>query len=115
MTKMIWGRLPALVCALIIFSSACNGGFPTPIANLLSSPRDYDGKRLTLSGKVVEKNSLLFTKYFVLRDRTGEIHVVTDRVLPNVGATVRVQGHLKEVFSFGQASALVFVEDPQDQ
>ena len=103
----------ALVLLSVVLLAGCSGVLSTPIGDLVKSPRDYDGKELKISGTVTEKNSFLVAKYFVLKDKTGEIPVVTDRVLPNVGDTVTVHGQLKEAFSLGSFSALVFVEDPQ--
>ena len=101
----------AAICMLVALLASCSSFLSTPIGDLMRSPRDYDGKHLKISGTVTEKDSLLFAKYFVLRDKTGEIHVVTSRILPNVGESVIVRGRLDEAFSFGDASALVFVED----
>ena len=50
-------------------------------------------------------------KSFVLKDKTGEIRVITDRVLPNVGDKVVVHGRLEEAFSLGNFSTLIFIED----
>jgi hypothetical protein len=50
---------------------------------------------------VTEKSSLLVVKSFVLKDKTGEIRVITDRVLPNVGDKVVVHGRLEERFLLG--------------
>lgn len=111
MKKKIWIHSCTVLFILVVVFSSCDGVFSTPIGNLRRSPRDYDGKRLTISGIVMEKNSFLFTKYFVLQDKTGEIHVVTDRVLPNVGDSTTVHGRLEEAFSLGDVSALVFIED----
>jgi len=105
----------AVLCMLVALFASCNSVLSTPIGNLLRSPRDYDGKHLAISGTVTEKNSFLFTKYFLLQDKTGEIHVVTSRMLPNVGDSVTVHGRLEEAFSLGEVSALVFIEDSQEK
>jgi cytochrome c-type biogenesis protein CcmE len=110
-------RLSMISSTLILLSAvwlaSCSGIFSTSIGDLVKSPRDYDGKHLKISGIVTEKNSILVAKYFVLKDKTGEIRVKTSRVLPNVGEHVVVHGRLEEAFSLGDFRALVFIEDPQ--
>jgi hypothetical protein len=49
-------------------------------------------------------------KYFVVRDNSGEISVVTEKPLPAKGEKIRVKGIVKETFSFGTKTALVLVE-----
>lgn len=107
--------LGAGVCALVFLFACCSNILSTPIGDLMRSPRDYDGKHLKISGTVTDRESFLLTKYFVLRDKTGEIHVVTSRVLPNVGDSVTVRGQLEEAFSLGDVRALIFVEDSPEK
>jgi hypothetical protein len=83
----------------------------TPIGKILENPRDYDGKDLTISGEVTDRVSLLFVKYFQLKDNTGEITVVTKRSLPAIGSKVRVKGHVEEAFAIGDQQMLVFMEE----
>jgi hypothetical protein len=82
----------------------------TPIGNILKDPRVYEGKELTIAGTVTDRTSLIVVKYFLLRDGTGEIMVVTDKTLPSVGSHLRVRGKAREAFSIGQEQLLVFVE-----
>jgi hypothetical protein len=84
----------------------------TPIGEILANPRNYDEKVTTISGVVIDLTSLLIVKYFVLKDQTGEITVVTDRPLPVIGSKVRIQGKVAESFSLGSEQKLVFVEVP---
>ena len=82
-----------------------------PIANLLANPRHYEGKTVMINGRVVESQSLLIVKYFVLEDKTGRITVVTDRILPKVGQAERVRGKINESFSIGPARLVVLMEE----
>jgi len=104
----------SIVLSLLLLAG-CNGMLSTPIGDLVKSPRKYDGKHLKISGTVTEKNSFLVAKYFVLKDKTGEIRVLTTRVLPNVDDKVEVRGRLEEAFSLGDFSTLVFIEDPKEE
>ena len=84
----------------------------TTIGKILSNPRDYVEKELTISGTVTERFSLFVVKYFILQEPSGEITVVSDKPLPAVGAKIRVKGHVKEGVSLGEQQVLVFMENP---
>ena len=87
----------------------------TPIGNILKEPREYYEKSLTIAGEVTDRASLLVVKYFRVKDKTGEIVVVTGKPLPSVGSKVRVHGEIKEAFSIGTEQMLVFVEEEKEE
>jgi hypothetical protein len=97
--------------SLLLFS--CDSLFTTPIHKILGDPRAYDGKTIKVSGEVTQVFSLVFVKYFKVRDATGEITVVTERPLPKVGAKIKVKGSVKEAFSIGDQQVVVIVEKSQ--
>lgn len=82
----------------------------TPIRKILDDPRDYAGKPVTIAGKVTEVTGLVFFKYFVVKDKTGEITVVTSRPLPKEGAEIRVTGTVQEAFAIGDKQFIVIIE-----
>ena len=102
------------VSVAILFSSlilfGCSGLFSTPIGKILADPRAYAGKTVTVSGEVTQIFSLVFIKYFRLRDETGEIIIVTDKPLPKVGTKIKVKGTAQEAFSIGDQQLIVIVE-----
>lgn len=104
-----------LISSLVILVFA--GGFfacgigTTKIGEIVGHPRDFAGREVTVSGEVTEVFSLVVIKYFVLRDNSGEITVVTDRPLPAKGEKIKVKGVVKEAFSLGTQSTLVLVEE----
>ncbi|MEW6418759.1 MAG: hypothetical protein AB1480_11675 [Nitrospirota bacterium] len=51
----------------------CNYVYSVPIKTIIENPRMYEGKNLIISGKVVDRVSLIFLKYFRLQDKTSEI------------------------------------------
>jgi len=104
-------RITLLLFLLVSFAIACNGIISTPISNIIDNPRDYDGKRVTVSGEVTETFSFFVLKYFIVDDKTGTIAVVTQKVLPKKGAKIRVKGEVKEMFSLGDTQTLVIIED----
>ena len=85
--------------------------YSVPIKALVDNPRNYEGKSLTISGKVVDRVSLVFLKYFRLQDKSGEIIVITSRTLPALGSMVRIKGKVVEAFTIGNEQLLVFVEE----
>jgi len=54
---------------------------------------------------------LFVIKYFTVKDSTGEIVVVTDRILPKKGEKIKVRGRVAEAFSVGDKSLTVFKEE----
>ncbi len=98
--------------ALIFFLvAACDGIGTTSIGDINNKPRDYAGKKVTVSGEVKEVFSLFVLKYFLVQDKTGQIAVVTDRPLPKKGTTIKVTGTVREAFSVGDQQLLVLIEE----
>jgi hypothetical protein len=82
----------------------------TPIGKILKNPRLYEEKIITIKGTVTERVSFMIMKYFKVKDRTGEIMVITEKPLPSVGAKITVNGMVHDAFSLGGEQVLVFVE-----
>ncbi len=97
-----------LLCLLL---AGCDAFFSTPIAKILEDPRKYSDRSVSVSGEVTEVFSFMVIKYFVVRDKTGQIAVVTDKTLPRKGAQITVHGKVKEAFSLGDQQLLVLVEE----
>jgi len=112
-TSMVRNKIPR-VSLMIMFSllllCSCDSIWTTPINKILENPRDYAGKKVTVSGEVTGVFGLIFIKYFTMRDKTGEIIVVTGRPLPKVGAKIKVKGTVEEAFSIGDKQLIVVVE-----
>lgn len=100
--------LVLIACLLV---GGCSARWNTiPIGEIYEGPRGYDGKNVTIRGTVTESVNLVFFKYFILQDETGEIPVITGRVVPAKGESVTVQGEVKEAFSLGDQRLIVIVE-----
>lgn len=97
-------------CFVILITAGCSNLMATPIKKILDNPRDYSGKPVTVSGEVTEKFSFFVLKYFVIKDRTGEIVVVTQKPLPAKGSKITVRGTVQEAFSLGDQQLIVVVE-----
>jgi len=95
-----------------VFINSCSRLNPIPIRNLLEHPREYEGKVVIVEGQITDNKSLLVVKYFKVKDSTGEIAVITDRMLPQIGQTERVRGKIDQTFSIGNSSMTVLIEEP---
>ena len=99
---------------ILVFLSACDRGYfesSVPVKKLLENPRDYESKTVYIEGEVSEVFSLLVVKYFTVRDNTGEIIVITERILPKKGEKLKVKGRIVEAFSIGDKTLTVFKEE----
>ncbi len=86
------------------------------IEKVLSNPRAYEGKVITIEGEVTDRTAFFSAlKFFKVKDKTGEITVVTKRTLPALKETVRVKGRIDEVFSVGDLRLIVLVEESVDK
>lgn len=111
MKSMYLKRLSSALI-LVLFSAmflSCGIG-ATKIGDIISHPRDYAGKEVTVAGEVTETFSLVVVKYFMVRDGSGEITVVTQRPLPAKGEKIKVTGIVREAFSIGPKTSLVLME-----
>ncbi len=104
-------RALGFICLILIALSACDAFFPTPISKILHDPRGYDGKEVMVSGKAVEIFSIVVMKYFIVRDETGDLVVITERPLPRKGEQVKVTGKVEAGFSLGDQQMVVLVEN----
>ena len=99
-----------LIFVLIVGVVACDSLFPTAISDIQENPRHYEGKEVLVSGVVVDIYSIFLLKGFIVKDKTGEIMIVTKRTLPKKNATVKIYGTIEEAFSFGEKSLTVLME-----
>jgi len=109
MKSCLSSRVMAAMLAVMLIAG-CGSLMATPIKKILDNPRDYSDKTVTVSGEVTETFSLLVIKYFVVKDRTGEITVVTVKPLPRKGSRITVKGTVQEAFSLGDRQLIVIVE-----
>ena len=103
---LLFGLLPLVLFCLTL----CSPLMSTKIADIKNNPRNYIDREVTVSGEVIQTFSLLVIKYFILRDESGEITVVTERPLPRQGERLKIRGTVKEAFSIGTQSLLVIHE-----
>lgn len=106
---MMKSVMKALLISWVMGSVACGLG-TTPIRKILENAKAYDGREVTVRGRVVQTISFLGVKYYKLRDETGEIAVIPDRELPPEGTEKRVHGVVEHLFSIGDLKMVVIYE-----
>ncbi len=85
---------------------------PTTIEKILSRPGEYKEKAVTIEGEVTDRTGFFVAlKFFKLKDKTGEITVVTKKSLPEIKSIVSVRGRTDEAFPIGDQKLLMFVEE----
>jgi hypothetical protein len=99
------------ISGLLVLTS-CAAVFATKIADINSAPSKYDGRNVTIAGKVTSTHNLLVLKYYEVDDGSGQIPVVTQSELPKEGDKVRVKGRVNQAFVLGTAHLVVIVEEP---
>ena len=110
---MVKNKISKTILIILLFSLLlynCSSLFTTPINKISENPRDYTGKTVTVSGEVTRVFSLFIVKYFIVRDNTGEITIVTEKPLPKIGTKVKVKGTVEEAFSIGDQQLIVIFE-----
>ncbi len=96
----------------VAFASGCAALFATKIGDIQKTPSQWDGRTVTIAGKVTGTHNLLVVKYYQVDDGTGDIAVVTNSALPHEGDRVRVKGRVEQAFALGTAHVVVIVEAP---
>lgn len=95
-------RVLAFVFLMLIVAIGCgksNYTTKVTIREVLEHPREYESKIIQVEGEVTGIFSLILIKYFIIKDDTGEIIVVTERILPKKGERIKVRGKVIEAFS----------------
>lgn len=97
--KKISPVLAAAVLVSLALLVSC-GMFMTPISKIKTSPDKYQNKTVFVYGEVVSSSKLPLSEKgsFILRDKTGEIKVITDGSLPKTGEKKLVKGKVQSNF-----------------
>jgi len=102
---------PALMLGAAL-AWGCAALFATKIGDIQKAPGQWDGRTVTIAGKVTGTHNLLVVKYYQVDDGTGDIAVVTNSALAHEGDHVRVKGRVEQAFALGSAHVVVIVEAP---
>lgn len=102
-----------VIAALAGFAAvalACRG--TTPIRDLIDDPGRWDGETVRVKGEVTQSYGAIGRGAYRIDDGTGEINVVNRTGgAPREGARVGIEGVFHSVFTFGDRSEAVIVEE----
>lgn len=94
----------ALAAALAVLTATalagCAGGY-TRVRDIKAAPESYIGKEVRLQGTVGKAVDPARPDAYVLRDRSGEIMVVTRGELPAQDSEVALRGFVRSVVTRG--------------
>ncbi len=89
---------------------ACRGTMP--IGDLLDDPGRYDGETVKIKGEVTGAVGALGQGAYRVDDGTGTMNVLSrGGGAPREGAEVGVEGEFRSVFTFGDTSQAVIMEE----
>lgn len=93
-----------------LLAGACRG--TVPIRDLLDDPARYDGESVRVEGRVTGSVGALGRGAYRVSDGTGTLGVVSERGgAPREGVEVGVEGTFRSVFTFGDRTEAVLVEE----
>ena len=82
----------------------------TDIATVLSKANAFDGKRVTVSGTVLDSAAIMGFGGYRLKEGNSEVFVVSSHGIPETGSRVTVSGVFKQAFAFNNLQYAVIVE-----
>jgi hypothetical protein len=99
-----------LLSTAVMLLAGCAG--VTPIGDLLSNPSEYNGKTVKVKGQVTRSVGALVAGLYQVKDKTGEVTVVTDKgAPPPEKTTVGVKGVFQSVITIGPTSVAGIKEE----
>ena len=85
----------------------------TPINEINSSPANFDGKEVRLKGiaKDATRIPLINLKSYVLQDNSGEITILTEADLPQMGEEISIRARVDSLaIILGEAIGMTVIE-----
>lgn len=100
----------ALSLVVVALVAGCRGTMP--IGDLLDDPGRWDGETVRVKGEVTGSVGALGRGAYRLADGTGTLNVVNESSgAPREGAVVGVEGTFRSVFTFGDRTEAVLLEE----
>jgi hypothetical protein len=85
---------------------------PTSIQKIVDNPSVYAEKELAIEGEITDRTSFFGAlKFYKLKDKSGEMIVITKKSLPEVKSSALVKGRIDAAFALGDQKLVVFMED----
>ncbi|HVN75553.1 MAG TPA: hypothetical protein VMT19_04495 [Thermoanaerobaculaceae bacterium] len=106
------GRVLAavLVVGAGITVASCHRLFSTRVSAIEGNLIQYDGKTVSVYGKVTERYDLPGLRCYVVNDGSGSIGVVTRGPLPRIGDAAHAKGTVHSSFKLGKRSLVALFE-----
>jgi hypothetical protein len=105
-------KLVVILIVSTLFLVACPTR--TTLADINRDPGKYQGKEITVAGRVSDAFGALGTGVFQIDDGTGRLWVFSQNYgVPGSGAKVSVTGRLEQGFSFGGRSFALALRQTQ--
>ena len=99
-------KVTGISLLLALFMQSCT----TPINIINKKAEKFDGKKVSVSGKVISSLRLEDIMCFTIKDRTGKICVVTKNFLPIQGGYLFVSGIVDRYYEYEGRTLLVIKE-----
>jgi len=99
-------KITGIVLLLAVLAQSCT----TPISIINKKPAKFDGKKVSVSGKVISSLRLVDIMCFTIKDRTGKICVVTKNFLPIQGGYIFVSGIVDRYYQYEGRNLMVIKE-----
>jgi hypothetical protein len=90
---------------LFAVTLAAAGCATKSIDRVLADPSRYRDREVQVAGEVLDSYALLGRGVYRVRDRSGQLWVLSDRGVPRTGAHVKVKGTVREPFNLGGLGA----------
>lgn len=100
LSVLLLGATPVLLSSCAQLAGVLAGA--TDIAKVQAEPAQY--RDVTVRGEVVNQVGILGRGAYQIRDRSGEMWIVTQAGLPEMGTTVTVKGKAEAGISIGGRS-----------
>lgn len=85
---------------------------PTSIQNIVNNPSAYTGKEIAIEGEVTDRTAFFGAlKFYKVKDKSGEMIVITKKSLPEVRSSASVKGKIDDAFVLGDQKLVVFIEE----
>ncbi len=93
--------------AVLVGMAACT----TPLNLIAQHPNFFDGKKVTVKGKVINALHLDDLSFFTIKSGGNKLNVITNDFLPVLGDNVKVHGTVIPKFYYQRDTILVIREN----
>jgi aspartyl/asparaginyl-tRNA synthetase len=103
-------KVRALIIIFLVLGLVGCGASLVTVSQIKSHPRDFVGREVRVQGVVTDFFTFGRTRFFTLSDETGQITILTRKVLPARGERMTVSGVVAEGIAVGSWRQMVIRE-----